>query len=84
MDIFCPRCGEPMDLLELHDNDFDLSFDEARKLFFSEGCGKVFDVPCRAKKTNAGEISALAAELMGDDVDGIASMMEDAEMFGLM
>jgi hypothetical protein len=84
MDIRCPICGEPWDMDELHDNDEGLSYTEAAAVFRTEGCGAVFGGTC--KPTNRATSDTLAAiyDLMGDDMDGCASMIEDAEMMGLL
>lgn len=87
MDIRCPICGEPWDIESLHDEAewLDETFDKVRKRFYSDGCGKVFGVPsCERSTDNAATIAALAYDLMGDDVDGIASMLEDADFMGLI
>lgn len=80
MDIVCPRCGEPCDMDELHDNYMRLPFKAAKEAFFNpqKGCGFVLDgVPCDKRRTVQGDISAELEMMLGDDVDGIASMMED-------
>ena len=78
MDIYCPRCGEPCDMDELHDAR--QPYNVARRLFFNpaEGCGIVFsDTRCTARRTDMGDKAYLAAQLLGDDVDGIASILDD-------
>jgi hypothetical protein len=86
MDIRCPICGEPWDILTLHDEAewIDETFDKVRERFYSDGCGKVFGVSCERSNDNASAIASLAYDIMGDDVDGIASMLEDAEFMGLI
>jgi hypothetical protein len=46
MDVYCPKCGEPCDngeFLYMEENwGRDLSPDEAREVFFTEGCGSLF------------------------------------------
>ena len=86
MDIRCPICGEPWEIETLHDEaDWtNETFDKVRKRFYSDGCGKVFGVSCERSNDNAATLAALAHEVMGDDVDGIASMLEDAEYMGLI
>jgi len=76
MDIFCRVCGEPWDLDELHGVP-EASFETARRRFSGEGCevfstrhNSVIDSDRAAK-------SAVLHELLGDDIDGIASLMED-------
>jgi hypothetical protein len=95
MDIICPRCAEPMDLYELHEFNssesylgaIPMTFDEARKVFFdpSQGCGQLFNgKPCDKVESIAADASALLADMLGDDVDGIAAMMEDFEYMGML
>lgn len=86
MDIRCPICGEPWDIESLHDEaeSNGETFDKVRKLFYSDGCGKVFGVSCERSTDNAAMLAALAYEVLGDDVDGIASMLMDAESMGLI
>ena len=71
-------------MFELHDTTDDKgrarSYDEARKVFFDvrQGCGALFNgKPCERRDTERGEASGILAEMLGSDVDGIASMMAD-------
>ena len=78
MDIYCPRCGEPWDVYSLTD---DMTPEEAKDLKAGRGCpcckGKeVKDKPFRA--IMSGELLSI----LGDDVDGVAASLEDAEMLG--
>jgi hypothetical protein len=82
MDIICPVCSEPWDVDELHYTD-GLTFDQARRIFFSKGCGAVFGGSCKPNPTAQSSISAALADMLGDDIDGIAAMTEDAEFMGL-
>ncbi len=95
MDIKCRHCGEPWDIAELHDmlseaREEVLPFKKARELFYRYGCGafqnqpaeKCNNEPIESDATLAG-IDALQ-DLLGDDVDGLASTLEDFEAAGLM
>lgn len=79
MDIYCPKCGEPWEMDSLHDliEDGCEDYHKAVSLFRNKGC-EAFG--CGHNVTPM-ETTALASELMfdilGDDVDGIASMMDD-------
>ena len=88
MDIRCPKCGEPWDIDSLHDEADYLgeTFQVVKTRFFAEGCGEVFGVSgcSTSKNPAAASVASLAHELMGDDIDGIASMLEDAEWMGLI
>lgn len=73
MDIYCPTCGEPWDIDSLHEVD-DKTYEQARKGFYRDGC-EVFG-------TSHGEGSAdpviqAAMDLMGSDVDGLATTLDD-------
>jgi hypothetical protein len=91
MDIRCPICLEPWDMDSLHDlvkeGQFP-SFNDARRAFTSQGCGVAFaswGVTCVPTERKGG--AAIASELydlLGDDIDGAAALLEDAEMFGYL
>ena len=83
MDIKCPFCREPWDNDSIHDyaGEVDSTYAEVSKLFRTTGCGVAFSewgITCEKSSRN-GDLLALA-ELLGDDLDGYASMVED---FGL-
>lgn len=84
MDIICPTCGEPWDNDSLHevvaDGDFP-TYKAAYTAFRTKGCGVAFAswgvstcVP-DDKATLRGEL----ADLLGDDSDGYASLLDDFE-----
>lgn len=79
MDIYCPICGEPLDTYELHEIE-GMTYAEARKAFYREGCTGV-GFTHNANTTASPEIGVLY-ELLGDDVDGAAAMLEDLEYMG--
>ena len=76
MDIYCPRCGEPWDMDELHEVE-DEDFETARRRFTREGCAVFGARHNRQPDRETAEKSALLFDLLGDDIDGIASLMED-------
>ncbi len=86
MDLLCPRCGEPWDVYELHEVE-DFTFDQARKRFQAIGCA-VFDggtEPTCEKVENLSTLaSATLMDLMGDDVDGAASLLDDFGFLGML
>ena len=85
MDVYCPRCGEPWDVYEFHDI-AGVTYNQAKDTFFTKGCGFLFNdgVLCKNTGSRQAEVSALMYELMPDDVDGIASMLEDFEYAGML
>lgn len=75
-DIRCPKCGEAVDLW-----DFDDPAD--RKLYATQGCEAVGFGKCERDLDKSLVVSAVA-DIMGDDLDGMASMLEEAEAMGLI
>ena len=82
-DIHCPRCGEPWELDSLHEvaQEQSVPFGAVRDDFMRRGCnalaGEYFgNVPECDTDENAATRATLA-DLMGDDVDGYISMLED-------
>lgn len=87
MDIFCTTCGEPWAVDSLHDavdegNASD--YQDARMIFFSSGCGTLFNRrPCERPETGGpaamrANVTAALLDVLGDDLDGLASELEDA------
>jgi hypothetical protein len=79
MDINCPKCGEPWDADELHyvAEENETTFTEEVKKFSTAGCevfGEQHADPADQQRALA---ASVAFKLLGDDVDGIASFMED-------
>ena len=84
MDVYCPRCGEPWEIDTFHDvaDERGETFAAVFAAFQSEGCGATGWVPTCERATDDGarmraDMSGALAEMLGDDVDGIAAMMED-------
>lgn len=75
MDLYCKRCGEPWELdYVMHE----MSPEEKQAFLRGEYCpackGKeVEERPFRAQLTSA------LHEVLGDDIDGLAAELEDAE-----
>jgi hypothetical protein len=86
MDIYCGICGEPWNVDSLHDAVNEgraRDRKDARWKFELRGCG-MWGVKCADKPdTPRAMASAALMEVMGDDLDGVASMLEDAEHFGM-
>jgi len=78
-DLYCRRCGEPWDMDYVN---FEMTAVE--RIHFKDGD---FCPSCEGKEVKErplrAELMQVASDLLGDDEDGIAAMMEDAElMFG--
>jgi hypothetical protein len=90
MDIRCPRCSEPWDLDELHyvyRGDDKIPFDEARQLFYKIGCAAMDGdtLPsCNERVDLRTEATAVIYDLLGDDIDGAAALLDDFEYAGLL
>ena len=91
MDIYCPKCAEPWDMDELHEAvaaDYYPTFTEARKAFARYGCpamdGRAKACPDTVIGHDMGNLISEVYDLLGDDLDGAASMLEDARLMGLI
>ncbi len=77
MDVYCKRCGEPWDLLGV--NDGDMTATERDRFWRGEDCpschGKAVE-----KRPFRAELTTVLHDLLGDDVDGLAAELEDAEV----
>ena len=85
MDLRCTVCGEPWDMDEvLHEqylNGVKLAPGSARKRFQRLGCEAMDSKHNESPDTEAAMIAQTLGELLGDDVDGLAAMLEDWEWF---
>ena len=82
MDIYCSRCGEPWDMDVLWDiaDEHDVTYNKAHKLFIKQGCQAVDPgIECYVRNNQISAMYTVLADLMGDDVDGIAATLEDFE-----
>lgn len=72
MDLYCCKCGEPFDF-----HSFETP--QERKAFTVKGCGGVEWIgECDGDGSSLEAMAAGAmSDLLGDDVDGIAAMLED-------
>lgn len=88
MDIYCVKCGEPWEIDYLHDvaDELGSTFNAVRQGFSRRGCEAL-----GASHGDMGQIGATRAlyasalfDLMGDDIDGIASELDDAMALGFL
>ena len=84
MNIYCLNCGESWDVCHVSDCRAEFDFSE-------KGTGKIVGCPCclgkpqnlTQKEKQVLEAKSIVADLLGDDVDGLASMYDDFEYLGL-
>lgn len=83
MDIYCSKCGEPWEIDSIHDvaEELQFSFDETMKAFKKQGCEILGASHGPINENRAAAVSVLF-DIMGDDVDGIAAMLEDFDVDG--
>jgi hypothetical protein len=86
MDIRCPICGEPWEMDELHDliPDECEDYHKAVSLFRNKGCEAFGCEHNSIPDDNAALLSSMLMDILGDDVDGLASELDDAEYLGLI
>ena len=85
MDIRCSKCGEPWAIDSLYDltAENESTFDLERGRFYSLGC-EAFGTGHGEVMPMAAEIAGMLQDIMGDDIDAVASELEDAEYMGLI
>lgn len=82
MDVYCPKCGEPIDTYEFHEEvdarDDGSDYSEVAGEFRAKGCGALWGIGarCNPETTARPEVSVMY-ELLGDDMDGAAAMFDD-------
>jgi hypothetical protein len=79
---------------EVYRKAYDRYYSTVRADFYSRGCKAMYAFhggepswcvkPERTSGLSRGEAMSALADIMGDDLDGIASMMEDAVLFGMV
>jgi len=81
MDLYCQVCGEPWDFIGTRD---DFTYSERRKFDSGVGCPACnWGQNKPEKQPFRSQLASMLADVLGDDIDGIASEMNDAEwMFG--
>ncbi|UCC71894.1 MAG: hypothetical protein JSV86_16210 [Gemmatimonadota bacterium] len=93
MDLYCttPGCGEPWDSYEIQTclaDELGITSAAAVKLFRRKGCaafpGSRCDVDADATPNLRSMATAELLDLMPDDVDGVAAMLDDFDAIGLL
>lgn len=91
MDIYCttPGCNEPWDTYEISvalAEELETTPAEAMRLFRAKGCAAFPGNRCANTDGTSlrGEATAALFDLMPNDPDGVAAMLEDAEYLGML
>lgn len=89
MDLICPVCAEPTDNDELHveveENNYP-NYAAAAAAFRSKGCEALSWGSHNPETMNSkrAAVSDAMFDLLDDDMDGAAAMMEDFEYWGML
>jgi hypothetical protein len=88
MDITCGKCAEPTDNDSLHDaveEGLFANYREAAAAFRSEGCTALgFSHNESTMGSFRAMVSDAMMDLLGDDMDGASSIMDDFEYMGML
>lgn len=93
MDVRCPRCGEPWDNDSIHDEvearqerGQQADYASVAAEFRRSGCVAFREAfgAARCERRPGMEPISVVYDLLGDDMDGAAAMLEDAEAMGLL
>jgi hypothetical protein len=76
MDIYCQRCGEPWDAYGARHGD--MTPEEKERFFKGEDCPACHGKEVKKRPFRA-QATAVLSDLLGDDIDGLAAELEDAE-----
>ena len=74
MDLYCKRCGEPFDHYYV---EHEMTTTERGRFYDKdEGCPSCFGKEVKERPVQA-EAMEVLHDILGDDTDGLAAMMED-------
>lgn len=76
MDLLCPLCGEPWDNDELH-HVAGKTYRQALHDFQARGCLALGSRHSAPANITAARAAAALYDILGDDADGAAAMLED-------
>lgn len=85
MDLYCQKCGEPWDTDSLWDFEED-DYKGARKDFMrGKGCPACsWGAKAPAKEPSEARATSFLMDIYGDDIDGVASELEEIEYLGIL
>lgn len=75
MDLYCSRCGEPFDMDHVN---FEMTPEERNHFKHGQGCPSCYGKPVEKRPFRA-QLAGAMRDILGDDEDGLAAEMEDAE-----
>lgn len=78
MDVYCKRCGEPWDLYGVEHGD--MTPVERKRFWAGMGCPSCYGKPIEKCPLRA-ELTATLHDVLGDDLDGLAAELDDAEFW---
>lgn len=92
MDFYCRFCNEPWDNDCFHEeaSESDRTYAQVARDFSSKGCSALETAfgpaSCSPSQgvTRRGHVQDAMFDLMGEDTDGVAAMMEDFEYMGML
>jgi hypothetical protein len=90
MDIICRNCGEPWENETLHEvaEELGKSYTDIANAFSSVGCKALasdgYGAMEHCQPDDKAEMRGVLADLLGDDLDGYSSTLEDMEFIGLL
>jgi hypothetical protein len=90
MDLICPRCTEPWDFDSLHEeaDESDRTYAQVAADFRTRGCLALETafgaMECKPVNNLRSMVADAMYDLLGDDMDGAAAMMEDFEWAGML
>ena len=76
MDLRCQICSEPFEAYHIQ---HDVSEEEREFFYNGLGCASCNGVIPEGGRPEMAIMSGMAHDMLGDDIDGIASMLEDYE-----
>jgi len=74
-DVYCQRCGEPWELYYI---EHEMTPEERDNFWEGIGCPSCIGKEVEKRPFRA-ELASAMRDVLGDDIDGIAAEMEDAE-----
>lgn len=84
MDIYCHKCGEPWDVFAVHELRLSTDGGTVEDIQAGKGCPVCkWGTDAPAKPPKRAEFASVLSDLLGDDIDGLAAELEDAEFLGL-